>query len=277
MKLKVLFFIYFTLLGCLMAQDLENDFSKKDSPLKENQWLEFVPTKKKDRAFSKVVWEILDKKEKKNKVFFFLENQKINPSNCLFTILLEGIKKGEIKAYEDHNLKEELNLDLLKKRVEKKVLTNQGKEIFNQGKSLSSKYYDHYEIGASEIKKIKIKGIWYFDKKISQIQYQIQALCLIGDDIHQISEGINPIDEVKLFWVDYFKARNLLDHDKTSLEINGLNISFEELLSTRKFVSEINFLEEDLENSNEALENLDKNKTQKIIKDIIKKAYFLED
>lgn len=196
----------------------------------------FLHIDENDIAFSRIIFEEIDLKENSNQVYYCYTNEINNPCKSLYQVLLEGIRNYKIKAYADDNFTLNLDLIALEKRLSKNELSEIGKEIFNQGKAPQSQHYDRYEIKSSDIEKFKIKGIWYFDRRIGEMSYKILALAPVGPDIYQMGEDLHDsLEKVTLFWVWYPGARELLDKAKTSIGYGSIKASFEELLSARKF------------------------------------------
>ena len=243
---KIGLFIFFLPWGFnMLAQSILNakyiENYKKEA-LKDPDVMDYFPVEEKEISFYKTIWEEIDLREKINQIYYYRSDEISNSCESLYNVLVEGVKNNRIKAYQDDNFKMIFDGDTFDKRLEKIELSNVGKEIFNQGKTPSMEHYDHYKIKNLDVKKIRIKGLWYFNRRIGEMRYRILGIAPLGPDIYQLGEQVamedqKEIEEVELFWVWYAQARELLDSAKTCSMYDHLKPSFEELLSARKFSS----------------------------------------
>ena len=100
-----------------------------------------------------------------------------------------------------------------------------------------------YETKTENVKVLKIKGMWYIDRRDSQMKYRLLGIAAMGQDpstMGQYGPDGQPLaakDElIDLFWVYYPDAREVLAN---SVAFNNKNLSsditFDDLLNARRF------------------------------------------
>lgn len=206
----------------------------------------------KDILRSKVVWEIIDLNEKINQPFYYNSDGIVSSSKSLYQILLDGVNDGSIKeVYEDELFTRRLNLEEIQRRTRYTVLSDAYIERINAGEQVSEEekqqYIDVYETKTENVKMLKIKGMWYIDRRDGQMKYRLLGIAAMGKDPASMAlrgpngESLSENDElIDLFWVFYPSARELLAN---SIVFNSKNlssdISFDDVLNARRFSSVI--------------------------------------
>ena len=206
----------------------------------------------KDILRSKVVWEIIDLNEKINQPFYYNSDGIVSSSKSLYQILLDGVNDGSIKeVYEDELFTRRLNLEEIQRRTRYTVLSDAYIERINAGEKVSEEekkqYIDVYETKTENVKMLKIKGMWYIDRRDGQMKYRLLGIAAMGKDPASMAlrgpngELLSENDElIDLFWIFYPSARELLAN---SIVFNSKNlssdISFDDILNARRFSSVI--------------------------------------
>ena len=206
----------------------------------------------KDILRSKVVWEIIDLNEKINQPFYYNSDGVVSSSKSLYQILLDGVNDGSIKeVYEDELFTRRLNLEEFQRRTRYTVLSDAYIERINAGEKVSEEekkqYIDVYETKTENVKMLKIKGMWYIDRRDGQMKYRLLGIAAMGKDPVSMAlrgpngELLSENDElIDLFWIFYPSARELLAN---SIVFNSKNlssdISFDDVLNARRFSSVI--------------------------------------
>lgn len=206
----------------------------------------------KDILRSMVVWEIIDLNEKINQPFYHNSDALITSSKSLYQILLDGVNDGTIKeVYDDELFTRKLDLEEIKRRTRYEVLSDAYIERVNAGEQVSEEekkqYVDVYETKTENVKMLKIKGMWYIDRRDGQMKYRLLGIAAMGKDPSTMAlRGPNgePLSEdnelIDLFWIFYPSARELLAN---SIVFNSKNlasdISFDDILNARRFSSVI--------------------------------------
>lgn len=206
----------------------------------------------KDILRSMVVWEIIDLNEKLNQPFYYNSDGIVGSTKSLYQILLDGVNDGTIKeVYDDEMFTRRLNLEEIQRRTRYTVLSDAYIERINAGEQVSEEekkqYVDVYETKTENVKMLKIKGMWYIDRRDGQMKYRLLGIAAMGKDPSTMAlrspngEPLSEDDElIDLFWIFYPSAREILAN---SVVFNGKNLSsditFDDILNARRFSSVI--------------------------------------
>ncbi len=226
-----------------MKKDGDSLVSAKVDPLKYG----FVETK--DILKSMVVWEVIDLNDKINQPIYHNEDGLVSQNKSLYQILYDAIVAGEIKeVYDDDMFLTRLDPADIPNRVRFESLSDAGVEKINeQGAPLTDQqkleYTDIHEVKSENVKLIKIKGIWYIDRRDGQMKYRLLGIAAMGKDpstMGQVGPDGLPINSddayIDLFWIYYPDARSVLAN---SVVFNSKNISsditFDDIMNARRF------------------------------------------
>lgn len=231
----------------------ENKIKKGDSIVSnETVPLPYGYIDEKDILKSMVVWEIIDLNDKLNQPLYHNSDGLVSQNRSLYQILIDGIKSGKIEeVYDDEMFTSRLGMDEIQKRISKLVISddlidkiNSGAKVTEEDKKAGT---DVYETKSENVKLLKIKGMWYIDRRDSQMKYRLlgiaamgkdpQTMGVIGGDGELVDAGDDYID---LFWVFYPNVRPLLVN---SVVFNNKNLSsditYDDILNARRFSSVI--------------------------------------
>lgn len=231
----------------------ENKIKKGDSIVSnETVPLPYGYIDEKDILKSMVVWEIIDLNDKLNQPLYHNSDGLVSQNKSLYQILIDGIKSGKIEeVYDDEMFTTRLGMDEIQKRISKLVISddlidkiNSGAKVTEEDKKAGT---DVYETKSENVKLLKIKGMWYIDRRDSQMKYRLlgiaamgkdpQTMGVIGGDGELVDAGDDYID---LFWVFYPNVRPLLVN---SVVFNNKNLSsditYDDILNARRFSSVI--------------------------------------
>lgn len=212
--------------------------------------LEYGFIEDKDNLKSMVVWEIIDMNDKINQPYYHNEDGLVSQNKSLYQILFDAINDGRIKeVYDDELFLTRLNPDAIQARIKNEVMSNAGIDRINEVGKLSEEekkeFTNVYETKTENVKVLKIKGMWYIDRRDSQMKYRLLGIAAMGQDpalMGQYGPDGQPLatkDElIDLFWVYYPDAREVLAN---SVAFNNKNLSsditFDDLLNARRFSS----------------------------------------
>ncbi len=109
---------------------------------------------------------------------------------------------------------------------------------------------DRFEYGM--VDHYKIKGVWYFDKRIAELKYRPLAIAPVARQVVNMKEDRNISDPslkspaVPMFWIYYPDARDVLKDSYVFSDSNSaIRKSFDELINARRFHTMI-YLEENM-------------------------------
>jgi gliding motility associated protien GldN len=179
-----------------------------------------------DIMWSQTVWRVIDVREKINQPFTY-------PEEYFFSILLKGIQDSTIRAYKSDN-------DKFKYRLSGQDLQN----IISKPDTISQIDPITYEtkqrivfnrIDPEDIKRYRVKEMWYFDKQQSVLKVRILGIAPLRDMKNEAGEFLF---EQPLFWVYYPNCREYLGKHRAFIEGNDSNpMSWEDMMELRRFSS----------------------------------------
>ena len=190
-----------------------------------------------DVTWSKIVWRLIDLREKANQHFYFPKTEVQGRTN-LINLLLKGIKANSVLAFEapilDNNeFATPISYDQVKAQFGAGTKTVMRRNFEN---GQMEPVVIQQEIPTEEVKQLILKEVWYFDKQRSSLQVRILAICPIR--VYFRDEDTNqeiPLRK-KLFWVYYPEIRTLLAKNESLNARNGArNYSFDDLFLLRNF------------------------------------------
>lgn len=183
-----------------------------------------------DVLWSKVVWEVVDLNQKINLPYYFpIDTMNIsNDRRSLFDTLYKGVRTGAIKeAYSD---------SFFNGKVTREEIADLLINVRQEGENI-----DTFRISTQDITAFKVKGMWYFDKRLGELKYRMLAIAPLGPDVKTL--GVAEIEDdnlYELFWVFYPAAREVLHKAKVFNPKNSSHpISLDHLLTARRFSSVI--------------------------------------
>ena len=146
----------------------------------------------------------------------------------MWRIIKENIENGKITETYDYadggNFFDENKIDSLEER--KKRYSS----IVGKGDTTPQKF-----VNSKQIKNYWIKGMWYFDKRQSEMKYRLLGIMPFG-----INLGDEEVGDVGYFWIWYPSIREILHKEMVYNDKNNANrISFDQLLISRRFNSYI--------------------------------------
>ncbi|UOE42463.1 gliding motility protein GldN [Chryseobacterium suipulveris] len=211
--------------------------------------LEYGFIEDKDILKSVVVWEIIDMNDKINQPYYHNEDGLVSQNKSLYQILFDAINDGRIKeVYDDELFTTRLSPEAIESRIKSVRMSDAGIDRLNETGKLTEaekkEFTNVYETKTENVKLLKIKGMWYIDRRDSQMKYRLLGIAAMGQDPTTMGlfgpDGVTPLvgkDElIDLFWVYYPDARNVLAN---SIVFNSKNLSsdlsFDDLLNARRF------------------------------------------
>jgi gliding motility associated protien GldN len=191
----------------------------------------------KDVLWSKTVWERIVLDERANfPLYYPVDTMNIGKERrSLYDVLLKNIKNGKIEnIYTDSYFTGKQTYDQVAEGLIKIDTLDSGYEQFNAGEPISPEFIDTTQISALNVKQIKIKGLWYFDKRQGELKYRLIGLCPVVPDVYFLDDAEPQL--VDTFWLYFRDVRDILNEAMCFNNKNtAMPISFDHMLNARRF------------------------------------------
>ncbi len=202
-----------------------------------NKPLEYGFIDDRDILWSRMIWEKIVLDERVNfPLYFPVDTMNIGKERrSLYDVLMKNIKNGNIEnLYTDDYFTDKTNLKEIEEGLVKIDTADGGYEQYNAGEPISPEYIDTVAISAYDVKEFRIKGLWYFDKRQSELKYRLIAIAPAVPDVNFLNSAQSDI--ITPFWLYYKDIREILNN---AMVFNNKNtarsISFDHLLNSRRF------------------------------------------
>ncbi|MDY0284926.1 MAG: gliding motility protein GldN [Bacteroidales bacterium] len=164
----------------------------------------YVFVREADVIWSKRIWRVIDMRERVNQPFYYPEVPQ-NQWRSLITVIMDGLKEGQITAYDASVPTDEFLVPLTYEEVMSRLERTDTVQL--QRNYPPYDYYDtiiQTEFNAMDVKRIRIKEDWFFDKQRSMMEARVLGICPVRDNL---DENGNFRGYETLFWVYYPEAR----------------------------------------------------------------------
>jgi gliding motility associated protien GldN len=193
-----------------------------------------------DVLWSKTVWELIDLKERINFPYYYpTDTMNLGTDRrSLFDVLLRDIKKGKIKEiYSDGYFLNKITQDEILDKLVLIDTSDAGYTQMNENGYVDPEFITPYSITSNEIEQYRIKGTWYFNKRLGEMKYRLLAICPLAFDLRSRIK-LNQEELVELFWVWFPDARKSLNKSKVFNSKNSSQpITYDAMLNARRFNS----------------------------------------
>jgi len=193
----------------------------------ENRVLPYEALREADVPWERRMWRIVDVREKMNLTFTY-------PLEPFFTIIADAAKSGEIKVFRDESFKEMMTPEEVAGTIAKQDTSL----IFNPDTYEDEVVIVNNPVNPEDIKKYRIKEMWFFDKETSRMAVRILGIAPVQDYYDEASGSFKYA--TPMFWVYYPEARNMLSkHIVFNEENDAAPSTWADLFEQRRFSSYI--------------------------------------
>jgi gliding motility associated protien GldN len=220
-------------------RSLRNDAIIERNLVKDRTPLAYEHIREDDAVYRQRVWQEIDVHEKMNLPFVYKATED-NGNQRFINILLNGIKSGQITAFEDDRFTTPLTFGQIAANVVAAPHSIQVPDMVNDpdgSKGLMRDTIIQEEFNPEDIERYQIKEEWVFDKESSRMHVRILGIApeKAVKNADGSLRGVLPI-----FWVYYPDLRPMLARYEAYNGKNfGARMSWEELLESRMFASRI--------------------------------------
>lgn len=194
----------------------------------EKPLLEYQPLEERDLLWEKRVWRVVDAREKMNLPFMY-------PQKPFFEIITDAALNGKIHLYSTES--EAFTMPLSINEVHETLHETDTVRIFDTKTYTETLTPIENAINYEDVKRFRIKEVWFFDSKTSTMQVRILGIAPLLD---VRGEDGNFRYEKPLFWIHYPSAREVLSRELAFNPGNDASrMTWEDLFEIRKFSSYI--------------------------------------
>lgn len=228
-----------------MAQDTKPEvYDKIHIPNKKP--IPYPYTREADVMWSKIVWRMIDLREKLNLPLYYPLTPIAERKN-LIHLIFNGIDNEGLIAYQEKD-DDEFKLNMSKADLEINMGNQEKTEqvVDTTGATVDKKVAGERKY--DEVKKVLIKEKWFFDKSYSVMKVRIIGLCPIRLYKREIKGANNAAAEEenadmemkKVCWIYYDEARPLFARSPIfNTHNDAQQMSFDDLFMQRRFSSYI--------------------------------------
>jgi gliding motility associated protien GldN len=207
-----------------------DDVVKKEI-MGQRKVLAYQPIRESDIFWEKRIWRIIDVREKMNLPFAY-------PEEPFFKILSDAATKGDLPVY---------STDEDGAKFKKRLSTDDVLSMLSKTDTVVTFDPETYEeklqivrndINWEDVKRFRVKEVWFFDKETSTLQVRILGIAPMIDV--RDNEG-NFRFEKPMFWVYYPHAREMFARHRVFTMGGNTNVttSWEDMFEMRHFASYI--------------------------------------
>ncbi|MPQ48061.1 gliding motility protein GldN [Marinifilum sp. N1E240] len=204
--------------------------------IKNRKPIPFSNIRESDVMWSKLVWRIVDLREKMNLPMYYPTSPQ-DDRYSLIDLLMYGIENEGLTAYDtnDDEFKMPMTLEQIQTKFDAQA------DTIMQRNRLTGELEEKIlagEMHTDDVKRYMVKEQWFFDKQTSTMQVRIIGICPIREYIKDGDTAMDGIQQKQLFWIYFPEARQLLaTHEVFNPYNDAARYSFDDLFMKRKFAS----------------------------------------
>ena len=194
----------------------------------EKRVLPYDHIREADIFWEKRIWRVIDVREKMNLPFVY-------PERFFFSILMDAALEGDITVYSTED--DKFSIPLTPDEVASKGASIDTVITFDPETYEEQIQVVRNELNPEDIKRFRLKEIWFFDQESSTMQVRILGIAPLYD---VTDDNGNFLYENPMFWVYYPDAREVLARERVFNASNdAAPLSWEDIMEMRYFSSYI--------------------------------------
>ena len=194
----------------------------------EDRILPYEPLREADIPWEKRIWRVIDVREKLNLPFQY-------PEMPFITILMDAAMAGDITVFsgEDDKFSSPIHPEEVAS-----MMTNIDTQLVIDPDTYEEEVkIVRNEMDPSDVKRYRVKEIWYFDRESSRMKVRILGIAPIID---KYDDNGNFLFELPMFWVYYPQVREQLSKHRVFNDKNDrAPMTWYDLFENRQFSSYI--------------------------------------
>lgn len=211
------------------------DIVYKREHIQQKTPLPYEHVREADVMWSKVVWRMVDYREKMNQPLYY-PTVSIGDRMSLIGVLMDAIETGELQAYRAgtdniNEFKEPISYEQVLKEFDAQDRIQQYEDL-ETGQLVDTLIQG--QVRTDEVLQLLVKEMWFFDKKRSVLDVRVIGLCPIR--VYFDPNDRENLRRKKLFWVKFDEARPALARKEVFNTFNDSERrSFDEIFQKRFF------------------------------------------
>jgi len=199
----------------------------------------YSPLREADVIYSKRIWQVIDFREKINQTFYYPVVDHLNWKSFM-SVIITAVKSSELTAY-NAEVGDEFTVPFNASEVTDALAgvarVTIRRNMNGDSIGVETVYDDAYSPG--DVKKLRIKEVWYFDKQRSEMNVRILGFCPVREYIEEV-DGFVQVKTTPLFWIYFPEARSVLSRAEVFNRNNGAERrTYDDIFWKRMFSSYI--------------------------------------
>jgi len=185
----------------------------------------YEPVREADVPWEKRMWRVIDLREKINAPFTY-------PNMPLIKILIDAAANGDITVFRKDDFQEPLPMEELEKQLYRIDTTR----VIDPDTYEETIKVTRSDFNPDDVKRFRIKEIWFYDKEVSRLRNRILGISPIKD-VYDENTGLFKREE-PMFWVYFPAARDFLSgYQVFNGENDAAPLSWADYFDIRRFSS----------------------------------------
>lgn len=201
----------------------------------ESRVLPYQPVREADIFYEKRIWRVIDVREKMNQPFTY-------PEMPLFTVIMDGINSGEIRAFSAED--DKFSYQLSPEEVASMLSSADTVITFDPDSYEEIIEVVRNDMDPLDVERYRLKEVWFFDEETSRMNVRILGISPMRN-VYDRETGEFRYEQ-PMFWIYYPECREMFARHQVFNDINDASpVSWEDLFEMRFFSSYI-FQERDV-------------------------------